>query len=193
MPKYKIEFDRELCIGALACTAVAENFWPTSEDGKVDLTGATYNEETKKWELIIEEKDFEINKDAADVCPVDAIVITKIEDEIMASTLADPYETLLNTYIKPFLTHAAASDYISTAGIRVDNGGISTYQPDNGNAANSDAIVNLTKIVDNRANAYGLELTKYLKDNQSLFTEYKASTVSGVYFGWQLNSNNGCD
>ena len=80
MPKYKIEFDREICIGALACTAVAENFWPTADDGKVDLTGATYNEETKKWELIIDEKDFEINSEAAEVCPVDAIVITKIEE-----------------------------------------------------------------------------------------------------------------
>ena len=73
MVKYKIEFDRELCIGAIACTAVAESFWPRSDDGKVDLSGATYNEETKKWELIIEEKDYEINKEAAEVCPVDAI------------------------------------------------------------------------------------------------------------------------
>ena len=80
MTKYKIEFDREICIGALACNAVAENFWPRAEDGKVDLTNATYNEQTKKWELIIDEKDFEINKDAADVCPVDAIVINKIEE-----------------------------------------------------------------------------------------------------------------
>ena len=85
MTKYKIVFDRELCIGALACTAVAENFWPTSEDGKVDLTGATYNEETKKWELIIEEKDLKINEDAVEVCPVDAIVITKIEDATQES------------------------------------------------------------------------------------------------------------
>jgi ferredoxin len=81
MTKYKIEFDRELCIGAIACTAVAENFWPRADDGKVDLSGATYNEQTKKWELIIDEKDFEINKDAAEVCPVEAIKITKIEDE----------------------------------------------------------------------------------------------------------------
>jgi len=80
MTKYKIEFDREVCIGALACTAVAEDFWPKAEDGKVDLTGAKYNEETKKWELIIEEKDFEINKDAADVCPVEAIKVIKIEE-----------------------------------------------------------------------------------------------------------------
>jgi len=81
MAKYKIEFDREICIGALACTAVAENFWPTAKDGKVDLTNSTYNEKTKKWELNIDEKDYEINKDAAEVCPVDAIVITKIEDQ----------------------------------------------------------------------------------------------------------------
>ena len=81
MAKYKIEFDRELCIGALACTAVAEKFWPRAEDGKVDLSNATYNEQTKKWELIIEEEDLEINKEAAEVCPVDAIVIKKIEEE----------------------------------------------------------------------------------------------------------------
>ena len=78
--KYKIEFDREICIGALACNAVAENFWPRTDDGKVDLANATYNEHTKKWELIIEEKDFEINKDSADVCPVEAIVITKLHE-----------------------------------------------------------------------------------------------------------------
>jgi len=80
MAKYKIEFDRELCIGALACTAVAEKFWPRADDGKVDLTGAIYNKETKKWELIIDEKDFQINKEAEDVCPVVAIKVTKIED-----------------------------------------------------------------------------------------------------------------
>jgi ferredoxin len=81
MTKYKIEFDREVCIGALACTAVAENFWPRSEDGKVDLTGATFNEYTKKWELIIDENDFEINNDAAESCPVEAIKIIKLEEK----------------------------------------------------------------------------------------------------------------
>ena len=82
MAKYKIEYDREICIGALACNAVAEHFWPRAKDGKVDLANASYNEQTKKWELIIDEKDFEINKDAADVCPVDAIKIIKIEEGV---------------------------------------------------------------------------------------------------------------
>lgn len=81
MTKYKIEFDREVCIGALACNAVAEHLWPRAEDGKVDLANATYNEQTKKWELIIDEKDYQIAKDSADVCPVEAIKVIKLEEK----------------------------------------------------------------------------------------------------------------
>ena len=81
MVKYKIEFDRDTCIGAFACTAVAPEFWPTAEDGKVDLANATFNKETNKWELIIDEKDYEINKESAEVCPVEVIKLTKIEDD----------------------------------------------------------------------------------------------------------------
>ena len=79
MAKYKISFDRELCIGVLACAGVAEKFYTTSPDGKVDLTGAKFNDKTKKWELIIDEKDFDVNKMAADVCPVIAIVIERLD------------------------------------------------------------------------------------------------------------------
>lgn len=81
MAKYKIIFDREVCIGALACNAVAEHLWPRSEDGKVDLAGSAFNEETKKWELVVDEKECQISKDSADVCPVEAIKVVKIEDE----------------------------------------------------------------------------------------------------------------
>ena len=80
MVKYKISFDRELCIGVLACAGVAEKFYKTSPDGKVDLIGGTFNEKTKKWELIIDEKDLDVNKMAADVCPVIAIIIEKLDE-----------------------------------------------------------------------------------------------------------------
>lgn len=80
MTRYKVEFDKELCIGALACNAISDEYWPRTEDGKVDLTGATFNEETKKYELIIEEKNLEMMQESADVCPVLAIIITKLED-----------------------------------------------------------------------------------------------------------------
>ena len=81
MAKYKIIYDREGCIGALACVGVAEKFWIASDVGmKADLKGATFNKKTKRWELIIDEKDFEVNKVAAEVCPVVVIKIEKIEE-----------------------------------------------------------------------------------------------------------------
>ena len=77
--KYRIVFDRETCIGALACNAVAPDTWTLADDGKVDLTGATKREDGK-FELIVEEKDLAINKEAAESCPVYAIVIEEIEE-----------------------------------------------------------------------------------------------------------------
>jgi len=80
MSKYKIELDRDICIGTFSCTAAAEDFWSEGDDGMVNLINAVYNEETEKWELMIDENEFERNKNAEDGCPVDAIKITKITD-----------------------------------------------------------------------------------------------------------------
>lgn len=81
MAKYKIEFDREACIGALACMAAAPKFWISAQDGKVDLKDAKYNEETKRYELFItSQEDFVVNQDAQTGCPVLAIIMTKVED-----------------------------------------------------------------------------------------------------------------
>lgn len=57
-------------------------------------------------------------------------LLDKLEEEITNDTLADPYLTLLDKYIRPFLAQSSASDYMQTAALRVDNGGVSTYQPD---------------------------------------------------------------
>ena len=80
MVKYKVIFDREICIGALSCNAVASKFWKLADDGKVDLEGAKFNEKTNKYELIVDEKDLNINKEAESVCPVYAIKIIKLKD-----------------------------------------------------------------------------------------------------------------
>ncbi len=78
MAKYKIIYDREVCIGAIACVAVNPKFWVMDPDGKANLKGAKKNKDGK-WELIIEEDDLQLNKDSAEVCPVLAIVVEKIE------------------------------------------------------------------------------------------------------------------
>jgi ferredoxin len=81
MARYKVIYDREGCIGAFACAAAAPDFWKYEDDGKATLAQAAYNAETKRWELLIDEKDLEENQAAADVCPVQVIVIEKVEEK----------------------------------------------------------------------------------------------------------------
>ena len=80
MAKYKIIYDRDSCIGAFACAAVAPEVWIFADDGKADMKSATYNKETKRWELIISEAEYDDNQAAAEACPVYAIKIVKIDD-----------------------------------------------------------------------------------------------------------------
>ena len=80
MTKYKVTYDKVTCIGAASCVAVAPKFWELIGD-KAELVGSTYNEATKKHELIIEtSEDLQLNQDAEAVCPVAAIKIEKVED-----------------------------------------------------------------------------------------------------------------
>lgn len=80
MPKYRIVYDKPTCIGAASCVAVAPKFWELVGD-KAELIGSTYNEQTKKYELIVETpEDLQLNQDAEQVCPVAAIKVEKIED-----------------------------------------------------------------------------------------------------------------
>ena len=78
MATFKIIYDREGCIGAGVCAAVADKFWKMVDDGKADLVGGVKNAEGK-WELEIDEKDLDINKQAAEGCP--ALVIHLINKD----------------------------------------------------------------------------------------------------------------
>ena len=61
MVKYKIKYDREACIGCMNCVSVCPNNWEEDE----------YKVEVKKTEV----DDLGCNKEAEDVCPVDAIKV----------------------------------------------------------------------------------------------------------------------
>ncbi len=79
MATYKITVDRETCIGAAACVAVAEQFWKLNEDGKVDILGGTKEKGNSVQSTMIEEKELEVNLEAAKSCPVNAIHIKNLE------------------------------------------------------------------------------------------------------------------
>lgn len=68
MPKYKIIYDKEICIGCQNCVSVCPNNWEKNKD-KVN---------PKK--VHIENNELINNKEAEEACPVEAIKIKKIED-----------------------------------------------------------------------------------------------------------------
>ena len=68
MAKYRIEYDREGCIGAGSCIGACPKNWTMAEDGKSNVL---------KTE--IDEADLAANKEAAEACPVNVIHITNIE------------------------------------------------------------------------------------------------------------------
>ena len=78
MAKYLIQYDRNGCIGAGVCAAVAPEHWIMNQDGKADLVDSKQVTEGQ-FEREIEESELEINKQAAEGCP--AVVIHIINKE----------------------------------------------------------------------------------------------------------------
>ncbi len=66
--KYKIIFDRENCIGAYACLAIAPDTWQEGDDGKAVLVREVFDEE-----------DLQRQVEAAKACPVNVIKIVDAE------------------------------------------------------------------------------------------------------------------
>lgn len=77
MPRVKVIYNREGCIGAGGCVAVCPKYWKMAEDGKADLLGSKKNLSTGNFELEIEvsEEDLERLKESADACPVQVIEV----------------------------------------------------------------------------------------------------------------------
>jgi len=76
MAKVKIEYDVEKCIGAAACAAACPEYWEMLDTGKAHLKGSTRDGDIETLE--IDEEG--CNREAAEACPVAAIIITEIDD-----------------------------------------------------------------------------------------------------------------
>ncbi|MBS3078934.1 ferredoxin [Candidatus Pacearchaeota archaeon] len=65
MDKFKINFDKEACIGCIACASVCDN-WIMDEN------------KAKPKKTTISEKELKSNKKAESICPVNAIKIKEV-------------------------------------------------------------------------------------------------------------------
>lgn len=81
MAKYKVKVDRELCIGAASCVAVAPDTFELDSEGKavIKKKDGSMTSDYVGYEDI---NDNEGNiKNAAMSCPVNAIIITEVDDQ----------------------------------------------------------------------------------------------------------------
>jgi ferredoxin len=81
---YRVEHDREICIGCSACASVCPKYWTMATDGKSNLEGHTETSDgnqflgTKENPLT---EDFESNMDAAESCPVNCIHVFEVKED----------------------------------------------------------------------------------------------------------------
>lgn len=68
----KVIQQRDKCIGCGTCVAICADFWQMGNDGKSNLKGAK-DAGGNKFEL--ETQDAGCNKQAADSCPVQVIIV----------------------------------------------------------------------------------------------------------------------
>lgn len=79
--KYKIIYDRSLCIGAGTCVAINPTSWELdNKDNKANLLNSKLKDGTSDiFELEIDENTFDIEMEAAKGCPVNCIHIIDVE------------------------------------------------------------------------------------------------------------------
>lgn len=85
IPKYKVVYDREGCIGANKCMGIHPKLWKKDSENKAVLLGGKMNPETKKYEFLIEESQLKDFKESALICP--AYVIDILDAETGKSVL----------------------------------------------------------------------------------------------------------
>ena len=71
----KITLDKSKCIGCGSCVSLCPKFFELEKDGKSHLKGAKLDQTKQKEELEVEELG--CLKEAAEICPVEAIQIEK--------------------------------------------------------------------------------------------------------------------
>jgi len=77
--KYRVELDREGCIGITTCANVDPENWVMAKDNKVDLKNSSQDPKTKFFIREIDEIELKRWIEAAEVCPVNVIHIIDIE------------------------------------------------------------------------------------------------------------------
>ena len=106
----------------------------------------------------------------------------KIQNEIVANTLTNPYLALVNDYIKNMLLHWSMVEYLPYAGVNITNGGIYTKNPENSTALTKEHVDSLIERSRNTAQFYTNRFIDFMQNNAAgLIPEYYSNSQEDMY------------
>jgi hypothetical protein len=105
----------------------------------------------------------------------------KINDDLVAGTLAGNYLSLTNVYIKPMLIHWSLVEYLPFAAYTISNKGVYKHNSETSDTVNKEEIDFLVEKERSIAENYSRRFIDYMSFNQSLYPEYNTNSNEDVY------------
>jgi len=108
-------------------------------------------------------------------------LLNKIESDIIASSLAGSYLSLVTDYVKPMLIHWAMVEYLPFAAYTVANKGVFKHSSENATNVDKVEIDFLIEKERNLAQYYTDRFVSYMSFNNDSFPEYNSNSNEDVY------------
>ncbi len=108
-------------------------------------------------------------------------LLQRIQSDIIAGTLAEPYTTLLTEYIKPCLIHFAMVEYLPNAAYTIANKGVYKHGAENSETVSKEEVDFLMEKQRQLAMNYKERFIDYVINNSSSFPEYYQNTAPDVF------------
>jgi len=108
-------------------------------------------------------------------------LLKKIQAEIIAGTLANPYLALLTDYIKDCLIHFAYARYLPNGAYTISNKGIYKHNSENSDTVSKEEIDYLEGKAMQTAMHYKQRFIDHITFNQASFPEYNSNSSGDVF------------
>jgi hypothetical protein len=118
-------------------------------------------------------------------------LFNKLIDDIKNKTLAEPYTSLLNDYVKPMVIHWSMVEFLPWAAYSISNKGIYKHGSENSTNAEKNEIVLLIEKERDIAEHYTRRFQDYICNKASMFPEYNSNSSSDMYPDSSITSFSG--
>jgi hypothetical protein len=105
----------------------------------------------------------------------------KINDDIVANTLVEPYTSLLSDYIKMMVIHWSMVEFLPYSAIKISEKGVFKHNSENSTNVDKTEIDFLIEKERDVAQSYTNRFIDYMTFNQESFPEYNQNSNADVY------------